>query len=151
VPAYLLWVAGRTGALDGWFQVQTAGWGTTFDGGRQSLLFVRDALHAGDGWIEVSVAWLLIAAVLAAGLALARRVWAPLAVYGVLVLVLVIGQSGFYHSKVRLLVPAILILVPAAVALARARMSTAVLALTVYAAFGLWFGAYMLTVWHYAI
>ncbi|MGI5244739.1 mannosyltransferase family protein [Dactylosporangium sp. CA-139066] len=151
VPAYLLWVGLRVGDLGAWFDIQTAGWGTTFDYGASSLLFVRDALKGGDGWIQVSVAWMLIGTVILAVVALSRRVWAPLAVYGVIVLVLVLGQAGYYHSKPRLLVPALLILVPPAVALGRARPRTAALVVAGVGAFGLWYGSYLITVWHYAI
>jgi hypothetical protein len=151
VPAYLIWVGLRVGVWDGWFKEQTEGWGTTFDYGQGVFKFLREALRQGDGWMQVSVAWLIVATVVAAGLAVARRVWTPLVVYGLTVLILVLGQSGFYHSKPRLLVPTLLIFVPAAVALGKARTSTVVVALSAYAAFGLWYGSYMLTVWHYAI
>jgi hypothetical protein len=151
VPAYLLWVGLRVGDLGAWFDIQTAGWGTTFDYGSSSFTFVRDALRRGDGWIQVSIAWMLIGTVILAVLALSRRIWPPLAVYGVIVLVLVIGQAGYYHSKPRLLVPALLILVPPAIALGRARPRTAALVLAACGVFGLWFGSYLITVWHYAI
>lgn len=151
VPAYLVWVGQRAGNWHAWFDIQTAGWGTTFDFGLGALRFVLDALRTGDGWVQVSVALLLIAAVVAAVVAVARRVWPPLLVYGLIVLGLVVGQSGFYHSKPRLLVPALVILVPAALALGRARTRTAALVLAGYALFGLWYGAYMITVWRFAI
>jgi mannosyltransferase PIG-V len=151
VPAYLTWVGLRVGSWHAWFDIQTAGWGTTFDGGPATVRFVTSALRAGDGWIPLSVSWLLVAAVLAAGVAVAGRAWPPLSAYGLLVLLLVVGQGGYYHSKPRLLVPVLLTLVPAAVALGRSRRGTAVAVLAVYAAFGLWYGAYMITVWHYAI
>ncbi|MFI5907190.1 mannosyltransferase family protein [Dactylosporangium sp. NPDC051541] len=151
VPAYLLWVGLRVGDLGAWFDIQTAGWGTTFDYGDSTLTFLHDAFKAGDGWIQVSIAWMLLAVVALAVIALVRRVWAPLAVYGLIVLVLVLGQAGYYHSKPRLLVPALLILVPPAVALGRARARTAGLVLAACGAFGLWYGSYLITVWHYAI
>jgi hypothetical protein len=151
VPAYLIWVGLRVGAPGAWFDIQTAGWGSTFDFGSVTGDFVATALRSGDGWIQVSVAWLLIAAVVAGVVAASRRIWPPLVGYGLIALVLVIGQGGYYHSKPRLLVPVLLVLVPAAVALARARTRTAVLALAGWAAFGLWYGAYLITVWHYAI
>ncbi|MER7006369.1 mannosyltransferase family protein [Dactylosporangium sp. NPDC000555] len=151
VPAYLLWVGLRVGEFGAWFDIQTAGWGSTFDFGSSGLQFVRDALRGGDGWIQVSVAWMLIGTVILAVMALRGRVWPPLAVYGVAVLVLVLGQAGYYHSKPRLLVPALLILVPPAVALARARPRTAALVVAAFGAFGLWYGSYLITVWHYAI
>ncbi|WP_432986702.1 mannosyltransferase family protein [Dactylosporangium sp. CA-233914] len=151
VPAYLLWVGLRVGDLGAWFDIQTAGWGTTFDYGESTLTFLRDAFKAGDGWIQVSIAWMLLGVVALAITAVRMRVWPPLVVYGLIVLVLVLGQAGYYHSKPRLLVPALLILVPPAVALGRARPRTAALVLTGLGAFGLWYGSYLITVWHYAI
>jgi hypothetical protein len=151
VPSYLIWVGLRVGQPDAWFRVQSSGWGTTTDYGRSSFEFVRTALHQGDGWVQVSIALLLLTAVAAVLVAVVRRTWLPLSVYGVVTLAMVIGQAGYYHSKPRLLLPVLLTLVPAAFAAARARTTTAVFALTVYGLFGMWFGAYMLVVWHYTI
>jgi hypothetical protein len=151
VPAYLWWVADRVGTWRAWFDIQTAGWGSTLDFGLGTARFLRDALRAGDGWVEVSVALIVIAAVVTAVLAVTHRVWPPLLGYGLIALILAVGQDGYYHSKPRLLVPVLVILVPAALALARARTRTAVLVLTGYSLFGLWYGAYLLTVWPFAI
>jgi hypothetical protein len=150
VPAYLVWVGWRAGDPTAWFTIQAAGWGSRFDFGAATARFTRDALRAGEGWVHVSTAWLLIAAVVAAVLAV-RAVWPPLVAYGLIALVLVVGQAGYYHSKPRLLVPVLLVLVPAAVALGRARWRTAAPILVGYALFGLWYGAYLITVWKYAI
>jgi Mannosyltransferase (PIG-V) len=151
VPAYLIWVGQRVGTWHAWFDIQTAGWGSTFDFGLGTLRFVQDALRTGDGWIQVSVALILIAAVVTAVAAVTRRVWPPLLGYGLIALFLVLGQNGYYHSKPRLLVPVLIVLVPPALALARARTRTAALVLTGYALFGLWYGAYLITVWRFAI
>jgi hypothetical protein len=151
VPAYLLWVGHRVGSLGAWFDIQTAGWGSTFDFGLSTWRFLGDTFRTGEGWIQVSIAWFLIAVVALALIAIYQRVWLPLLTYGLIVLVLVLGQGGYYHSKPRLLVPALLILVPAAAAIGRAKTHTAALVLLGYSAFGLWYGAYLVTVWHYAI
>jgi hypothetical protein len=151
VPGYLLWVGLRVGDLGAWFDIQTAGWGTTFDYGVSTLKFVRDTLRTGDGWIQVSVAWMIIGVVVLAAVAVAQRVWLPLQVYGLIALVQILGQGGYYHSKPRLLVPVLLVLVPPAIALGRAKPRTAALVLSGCAAFGLWYGSYLITVWHYAI
>ena len=50
---------------------------------------------------------------LAAVVALAAGCGRRCAVYGLIALVLVLGQAGYYHSKPRLLVPVLLILRPA--------------------------------------
>lgn len=151
VPAYMIWVGQRVGTWHAWFDIQTAGWGSTFDFGLGALRFVQDALRTGDGWIQVSVALILIAAVVTAVAAVTRRVWPPLLGYGLIALFLVLGQNGYYHSKPRLLVPVLIVLVPPALALARARTRTTALVLTGYALFGLWYGAYLITVWRFAI
>jgi hypothetical protein len=151
VPAYLFWVGERVGSLRAWFDIQTAGWGSTFDFGLSTWRFLVDSFRTGEGWIQVSIAWLLIAVVALALIAIYQRVWLPLLTYGLIVLVLVLGQGGYYHSKPRLLVPALLILVPAAAAIGRAKTHTAALVLLGYSAFGLWYGAYLVTIWHYAI
>jgi hypothetical protein len=151
VPLFLGWVGWRVGDPSAWFRIQSAGWGTSFDFGRSTVSFLRTTLSTGDGWIPMSVALILLAALVAAGVALAGRPWLPLAVYGVVAMVLVYGQAGFYHSKPRLLVPVLLTLLPAAVAAGRARPRVAVLSIVAWAAFGLWYGAYLVAVWPYTL
>jgi hypothetical protein len=151
VPLYLGWVAWRVGDLDAWFRIQTAGWGTSFDYGASTIDFLATTLTVGEGWVPMSVALMLLVALAAAGVALAGRPWLPLAVYGIVAMALVYGQAGFYHSKPRLLLPVLLTLLPSVVAAARARPRVAVLAITAWAAFGLWYGAYLVAVWPYTI
>ncbi|WP_229069441.1 mannosyltransferase family protein [Actinoplanes sp. DH11] len=151
VPLYLGWVAWRVGELDAWFKIQTAGWGTSFDYGASTAAFLTTTLRSGDGWIPMSVALILLVALAAAVVALTGRPWLPLAVYGVVAMILVYGQAGFYHSKPRLLLPVLLTLLPAVVAAARARPRVAVLSITAWALFGLWYGAYLVTVWPYTL
>jgi hypothetical protein len=151
LPAYLGWVAWRVGDLNAWFRIQSAGWGTSFDYGASTASFIGRTLSGSNGWVAMSCALILLAALAAAGVALAGRPWLPLAVYGLIAMALVYGQAGFYHSKPRLLLPVLLTLLPAAVAAARARPRVAVLAIVAWAAFGLWYGAYLVVVWPYTI
>lgn len=151
VPAYLIWVGNRVGDPAAWFRIQAAGWGTSFDYGTSTINFVSSTLATGDGWVPISVALILIIALVAAVIALGGKPWLPLAVYGVVAMVLVYGQAGFYHSKPRLLVPVLLTLLPTAIAAGRARPRVAVLSITAWAAFGLWYGAYLVAVWPYTI
>ena len=145
------WVGLRLGNLRAWFTIQTAGWGTTFDYGRSAWTFITTTLRTGDGWVAMSVVFILLAATVAMIVAVTHRGWAPLTAYGVIAFVLVVGQAGYYHSKPRLLVPVLLLFIPAALAAGRARPRNAALWLTAYALIGFWYGAYMITVWHYAI
>ncbi|MEU4687814.1 mannosyltransferase family protein [Actinoplanes sp. NPDC023714] len=151
VPLFIGWVAWRVGDLDAWFKIQTAGWGTTFDYGTSTWDFLNTTLRTGDGWVSISIAIILLAALAAAGVALAQKPWLPLAVYGVVAMILVYGQAGFYHSKPRLLLPVLLTLLPAVVAASKARPRVAILSIAAWAAFGLWYGAYLVTVWPYTL
>jgi hypothetical protein len=94
---------------------------------------------------------LLLALLCATALTWERRTWPPLLAYGTVLVLLAVAQSGFYHSKLRLLIPVMLFLVPVANVLARSRTRTAVIVLSAVTLFGCWYGAYMLTTWHYAI
>jgi hypothetical protein len=155
VPAYLWWVGDRVGDRAAWFKVQSAGWGTSTDYGAMVFRFVRDSLRAGDGWVQMSVALMIVAAVglalLAVFMMFRGDIWPPLVVYGLVALALVVGQAGYYHSKPRLMVPVLLTLVPPAIALGRARPRTAATVLVGFGLFGLWYGAHMIMVWRYAI
>ncbi|QMU79758.1 DUF2029 domain-containing protein [Streptacidiphilus sp. PB12-B1b] len=150
-PAYLAWVGLRVGSPDGWVHIQSAGWGTAWDWGSSTVDFVASTLHGSDGWVPVSVAFVLVGYVLGCLAGLLERPWPPLAVYGMLILAASLGQSNYYHSKPRLLVPVLLAVLPLASSLARARRANGYLALGLIAFFGCWFGSYMLTVWQYAI
>ncbi|MGW4031200.1 hypothetical protein ACWEFL_18095 [Streptomyces sp. NPDC004838] len=150
-PAYLLWVANRAGQLNAWFLIQEAGWGTHWDNGASFLVFLRETLARGDGWVPVSTAVLLVGAICATVVAWRRDAWPPLLVYGTVMLILTLAQSNYYHSKLRLLVPAVVFLLPFASALSRARTRTLVAVLLAATLFGCWYGAHMLTSWRYAI
>jgi hypothetical protein len=151
VPLYLAWVGLRLGRLDAWLVIQRAGWHTAWDWGYATWQFLTDTLQRGHDWVPVATAVLLVALAAASVTALLRRPWPPLAVYGLLVFALTVGQTNYYHSKLRLLVPALLALTPLARAFARAGARSAAPAAAVFALFGSWFGAYMLTNWIYAI
>ncbi len=151
VPLYVTWVGLRVGRLDAWLTIQRAGWHTAWDWGAATWQFLRDTLRDGHDWVPVATAVLLVVLAAACAAELLARPWPPLAVYGVLVFVLTVGQTNYYHSKLRLLVPALLTLAPAARAMAEANPRRVIPAVTVVALFGTWFGAYMLTNWQYAI
>jgi hypothetical protein len=63
----------------------------------------------------------------------------------------VVGSSGYFNSRPRLLLPVMVVLVPLGFALARARTRALVPTLAGMSLVGCWFGAYMITVWPYTI
>jgi hypothetical protein len=152
---YLLYVASRTGSLNGWFTLQRRGWNSKFDGGAATLQFTRDTLASGRSVLEVCTV-----AVLAGGLVLLVICWRqsgrgelpwPLVVYAAGVLVMDLGSNGLMNSKARLLLPAVTLLVPVAVSLTKRRPGTASAVLVGVAVASAWFGGYALTGWTYAI
>jgi hypothetical protein len=151
VLGYLGYVALATGQLDGWGQIQRAGWASYLDGGASTAEFIRDALAGGSEVYDLAIVLALAASVVLVVLAIRTRVPWPLVVYGVLVLLLVWGSNGPAHSKLRLLVPAFTLLLPVAIGLARRRTGTAVAVVAAAALASAWFGGYALTIWHYGI
>ena len=85
------------------------------------------------------------------GLAAAKRTPWPLLVHAALVLLPVWGTHGLMNAKLRLLLPAFVLLLPVASSLAKRRTGTAVAAVTAAALASAWFGGYVLTIWRYAI
>ncbi|WP_059009590.1 mannosyltransferase family protein [Streptomyces specialis] len=123
---YVAWVAVRTGEPLGYLETQEQ-WGNGFDGGRAFGAFVLDRLTgpaplAGVGLCAglALLAWLCVRGA-RMGLPL------PLLVYGGVMVALALCGAGYFGSKPRLLLPAFPLLLPAAVALARARPAAAAL------------------------
>lgn len=152
LPLYWWWVDARVGASGAWFTIQDAGWTSHFDFGRGTLEFIGGALHDGDGWVAVSTAVLLVATLgLSVAVLLSRGNWWPFVAYGAVIVGMGIGTEGYFHSKLRILVPALVILVPVALAMARGSLRRAVVFGGIVLGFSGWYGAYMVTVWPYAI
>jgi hypothetical protein len=149
--AYLGFVAGRTGELDGWFAVQREGWGWYLDGGAATARYALGVLTDGERAFDLLVVLALVASLVLFGLCVRMRLPWPLLVYAALVLVTVWGTDGLMNAKVRLLTPAFVLLVPVAIGLARRRTGTAVAVVAGAALASAWIGGYALTIWPYAI
>ncbi len=148
---YLGWVGVQTGEWNGWFALQERGWDSGFDGGAATLRFSLEVLGDGRSVLEVATVGLILAALGLVVVGVRRRLEWPLLVYAVGVLLMDLCSNGLMNSKVRLMVPAFTLLVPLALALARRRTTSMVLALGAVAVAGSWFGAYAVTAWGYAI
>lgn len=154
-PAFWLWVAVRAGRRDGWFAVQKAFWGSYFDGGASMLALTKTVVlgQTGPGLALMSAAVVacLLAALVLLVLAIRSRVWWPLLVYASISLVMVIGSSGYFGSKLRFLVPIFVLAFPLAGWLGRrSRPAQAVVVLAAAAATTV-SGTWILLIWPYAI
>ncbi|SED60284.1 Predicted integral membrane protein (plasmid) [Tsukamurella tyrosinosolvens] len=148
---YLLVVAHHTGSLTGWFRIQTEGWGTTFDLGVQTWQFVNYTLINGSDIADLSVVALLAASIVLIVLAVRSKMPWPITLYGALVVISLLGSGGLMMSRPRLLLPAFVLLIPIAIALAktatRAQAWTCVGVVTVTC----WYGAHMVSVYPHAM
>lgn len=148
---YLLIVAQHTGSLTGWFRIQTEGWGTTFDLGLQTWQFVNYTLVNGSDVADLSVVALLAASIVLIVLAVRSKIPWPITLYGSLVVISLLGSGGLMMSRPRLLLPAFVLLIPIAIALARvsrpARLWTCAGIITVTC----WYGAHMVSVYPHAM
>nr|WP_240495271.1 hypothetical protein [Streptomyces showdoensis] len=145
---YVGWVGVRLGRWDGYFAVQRL-WTNEWDGGADTLRQLRGLLvYARHPQLFLVVVSLVL--VVSAGLFLlcvADRQPLPLLVFTGVLLLVVLGSGGVYFPRARFLLPGFPLLLPVALALARARRPAAVLVLAGAALSSAWLGGYMLLVW----
>ncbi|MFD9797188.1 hypothetical protein ACFWXK_40345, partial [Streptomyces sp. NPDC059070] len=145
---FVAWVGVRLGRWDGYFAVQRL-WRNEWDGGADTLRELR-ALLVYDRAPALFLVVVSLVLIVAGGLfllCLADRQPLALLVFSGVLLLVVFGSGGVYFPRARFLVPGFPLLLPLAVALARARRHVAVLLLTAAALSSAWLGAYMLLVW----
>jgi hypothetical protein len=150
VLGYLAWVAARTGVPDGWLRIQRDGWGWYLDGGVATAHYVAGVATTGERVFDIVTVLALVGSLVLLGLAAARGPW-PLLVYAALVVLPVWGTHGLMNAKLRLLLPAFVVMLPMASGLAHRRTGTAVAVVSAAALASAWFGGYALTVWRYGI
>nr|WP_063726009.1 hypothetical protein [Streptomyces monomycini] len=142
--AYVGWVGLRLGRADGYFAVQRQ-WENEWDGGAVTLRMLRDLLiyPSHPEFFLVVVALVLIASVALFVLCVGDRQPLPLLVFSAVLLLIVLGSGGVFFPRARFLLPGFPLLLPLALAIARAHRRVAVLALSAAALGSAYFGAYM--------
>lgn len=146
------WVGLRLGRWDGYLAVQRT-WANEWDGGVVTLRALRDLLvYARHPQLFlVAVSAVLLGATALYVLAVADRGRdrqpVPLLVFTGVLLLVVLGSGGVYFPRARFLLPGFPLLLPVAVAVARARFAAAAVVLGGAALSSAWLGGYMLLVW----
>ncbi|MBV1855768.1 glycosyltransferase family 39 protein [Catellatospora sp. NEAU-YM18] len=148
---YILWVAQRTGRLDGYFYIQGEGWGSRYDGGvnmvRKVSEFLKYEARNLDYYLVLFV--LVAALVLLAISVIDRQPW-QLVVYSALMLVITLGGENYYNAKARFLLPAFALLLPVATSLARTKTATMVIIMATLAAASAYCGVYLVLIWQWS-
>ncbi|MEU7579419.1 hypothetical protein AB0B50_17645 [Streptomyces sp. NPDC041068] len=144
---YVGWVGLRLGRWDGYFAVQKL-WHNEWDGGVETLrrmhgLFVIERPQL----FLAMVTAVLLGSVVLYVLSAADRQPLPLLLFTGLLLLIVLGSSGVYFPRARFLLPGFPLLLPLAVALARARTHVMVTLLSAAALGSAAFGGHMLLAW----
>ncbi|MDQ2853000.1 MAG: hypothetical protein M3Y49_20135 [Actinomycetota bacterium] len=109
--AYLAWVGWRMGAPLAWFQLQSHIWNTRFDFGAATLQYIHTAFTTAPALLDVVTALVVVAAVMLCFLTV-RKTPAALWSYTLVTLAQVLGSDGIMNSKIRLMVPAFILLIP---------------------------------------
>ncbi|MDI1460428.1 hypothetical protein QEZ54_05560 [Catellatospora sp. KI3] len=147
---YVLWVAQRTGRLDGYFHLQDAGWGSRFDGGRYTATTMAKLLTENSSLNTYLVSLVLVVAVALFALTiLDRQPWQLLLFSGLILLITLTG-AGYFNAKARFLLPAFALLLPVATALARTRPARMAVVVATLAAVSTYCGVYLLLIWKYS-
>jgi hypothetical protein len=144
---YILWVGQKTGRVDGWFHIQKTIWRSSFDYGASAYRVAKKTLTTASALDFTVVTFVLVAAILLLALNAVDRLPWPLLLYSALILISSIGAANYYNSKGRLILPAFLLLLPAARALARTQLSKAALIFTFLAATSVTFAGYLAFIW----
>ncbi|MFD7666218.1 hypothetical protein [Streptomyces sp. NPDC059788] len=146
--AYVGWVGLRLGRADGYFAVQRQ-WTNQWDGGEQTLRAFRDTFiyPSHPQFFLVVVALVLLVSVALYLLCVCDRQPLPLLVFSGVLLLVVLGSGGVFFPRARFLLPGFPLLLPLALAIARAHRRVAVLALSAAALGSAYFGAYMTLVY----
>ena len=151
--AYLAWADAHTGRRGSWFEAQRNGWGARFDGGRDTLRFAYHALIDAPSLLDVATVAALLAA-LGLLVALARLVgrrWPEVVAYAAVVFALDALSTGIMNSKIRLLVPALPLLIPVAHWLQTQPRGLRWTLLAAAALGGAYYSAYALVLYGFAI
>lgn len=146
---YVAWVGMRTGTPLGYFRIQR-GWGSRFDFGRYNLKYLQELFFRSGRLSHFVAAAVVIIALFCLLLFLLDRPPLPLVVYSVVLMTAALGGADYFTAKPRLLLPAFPLLIPAALALSRARRRTAVTLLSGCAGFSFLYGTYLVMFAHTA-
>lgn len=167
ILGYLNWANATVAEVGGYFAAQERGWRSGVDMGAATLRWLSDHLFAGmPGYVMSSWAMVLVALLCLVSLWMLAKGWVPWQVWLVAVLLagVVLGSDGIMHSRPRLLlIPVLLLMLPLVLrllagVLPRRRDASVVgsyLGLAVVAAvwcvLGFWVSGHMLVDFEYAI
>ena len=148
---YVAWASWHTREAGGYFGIQAQGWHSGFDFGAATVRWVWDVLTTGtDAGYFLTIAVML--ASVSALIAARGRVPAVVWWFAAILMSTVLLSDGIMHSRPRLLLPAVILMLPWGLRLVdRLPRWGSALAGVAWVGFGAWYSAYLLAVFEWAI
>ena len=148
---YVAWASWHSREVGGYFGVQAMGWHSGFDFGVATVRWAWEVLTTGTEVGYLLSLGVMVAAVVSLVAAWGRvppEVWW----FAAAILATVLLSDGIMHSRPRLLLPAVILLLPWVVrGVEKLPLAVTLTAATGWVLFGAWFSAYMLAVFEWAI
>ena len=145
VVGYLTYVATKTESPNGWFAIQERGWGWSFDFGLGALGWTGTILTTDPRLFDAVQVATILAYLALLVITIHRRIPWPLVAYTAGVIMITLGASGVITTtRARYLVPAFIVFLPVALALAQRKNSTVWATLVSAALVSGWLGGYAL-------
>ena len=148
---YVAWASWHTREAGGYFGIQAQGWHSSFDFGAATVRWVWEVVTTGtDAGYFLTIAVMLVS--VAALIAARERVPAVVWWFAAILMSTVLLSDGIMHSRPRLLLPAVILMLPWGLRLVdRLPRWGSALAGVAWVGFGAWYSAYMLAVFEWAI
>ncbi|MDO5513295.1 hypothetical protein [Corynebacterium sp.] len=148
---YLAWANWHTRDAGGYFGIQAQGWHSGFDAGSATVRWMWEVLTA-----ATDLGYLLTVAVMVAAVVSLVAAWGrvPAQVWWfcAILMATVLLSDGIMHSRPRLLLPAVILLLPWVLrGVDKLPGWASILGCTAWVGFGAWYSAYMLAVFEWAI
>lgn len=149
--SYLAYASAHSRDAGGYFGLQQKGWHSSFDFGAATWRWSTTQLRETHDFGYILSIAIIIAAIAACFFAFRRLPWA-LWIFGTGVVANVVLSDGIMHSRPRLLLPAIILALPAALGLADKLPRRDLISIAIgWVLVGAWTSAHMLVVFQWAI
>lgn len=148
---YVIYASIPTWDAGGYFGIQQQGWSSGVDLGRATVTWVWEVLTTSDEAGYLLSVGVMVASVIALAAAWRRVPW-EVWLFSAALMATVLLSDGIMHSRPRLLMPAVILLLPWVLFIVRRwPRGWQLAAATGWVLFGAWFSAYLLGVFPWAI
>lgn len=150
LAGYLLSASWKLRDQGGYFGLQAAGWNSKFDFGRATWRWVSEQSRSGTDFGYLVSVFAIVGTVALIVASIGKMPWA-LWLFGTGVAANVLLSDGIMHARPRLLLPCLVLALPAVLGMTRASIRTGVIAASLWILLGAYLSAYLLIIFEWAI